>query len=261
MQLIFKNNTEVVKYLEDNAEKVKKSRFSTREADDFTNYKTYDQAFEGLKYGNTQYNNVFLDSLKDATDGEDGQAYTPDVTGLYYDMGAVTEGIPENAFNVTDNGEGKKTLKIYIDIAFVWSIPNKHLLNRGVAIFNLLNTLTLKGYILDVNFICDTYNNCTHKYYNFTFKLPENEVNIPTIAFYTSPEFFRVINFVLLDINESDPSDSRGKRNKKYTDGLFISGGYRADGEPDREIEQAITTPEKAKNHIIKLFNDFISKQ
>ena len=260
LDITFFNNTDVVKYLENNGEKVKASEFYTRKASDFTNYKTYAQAFEGLKYGDKNYNNVFLDSLKDSEEGGDAPAYVYDVTGLFYDMGAVVEGLPENSFNLTDTPEGNKNLKIYIDIAFSAGVDNKNLLNRGVAIFNLLNTLTIKGYILDVNFICNTFNRVNDKQYNFTFKLPENEINIATIAHYTSPEFFRVINFVLLDINGSDPSFSRGKNTSDYADGLFISAGYTPTGDVDHKAINAVKTPEGAKKYIIDIFNNYIIK-
>jgi len=257
----FVNNTDVVKYLDDNAEKVHASEYYTRPAEEFTNHKTYKQAFKGLKYGDTNYNNVFLDALKDANGDADAVSYNFDVTGLFYDMGAVVMGTPENAFNITNDGDGKKQIKIYVDIVFSYGINNKYLLNRGVAIFNLLNTLILKGYILDVNFVCNTHNRMIDKTYYFTFKLPENEVNIPTIAHYTSPEFFRVINFVLLDINGSDPSCCRGKNDaKQFTDGLYINAGYTPSGDIDRKAIDAIKTPEKAKQYIIDLFNNYISK-
>lgn len=257
--LTFNNNTEVLQYFEKNKKKIEKTMTYQKKANEFTNFRGNKDCLHDLKYGNHNYNKNFIDALVDyETDNQ--TEYIPAPVGMFYDMGAVIEGNPEPAYNEqkTDN---KKELKIYIDLSINGGTKNNYLLNKGLAIFNLIYTLQQKNYILDVNFIVPTVNkDGKSKKFVIVYKIPINELNLSTIAFYTSPEFFRRITFIIAEVNEIYPYETEGYYPEQLIkDGFYIPTCYTKNGF-NNSINNNYRTKEQAENFINNLFNNYMKE-
>lgn len=219
---------------------------------DWCNGQDYDSLLETLRLGKKNYNEEYLKvlDLNFASDTTNKYNYTDD--GMFYDMGEVINGAPECMLK--DEQEPKKMLKIFVDIGYSGGISNRILRNRGIAIFKLLYTLYMQNYILDVSWICFTHiDGCYERLY---FHLPQNELNIPTIAAYCSPEFFR-----LMLVSMYFPHTYHGCTGTSHatssdlnflkSQGLYIPGGY-TDSRANHLDTQA-----EADEYVQGLFNNY----
>ena len=223
---VFHNSYELASFIEKNKKELcDNSCYRDNQGQEFFNYKTCDDLIQEIKYGCKEYNNTYIEELKDLDVGFDtnNQYYKTD-DGLFYDIGEVVNGSPECMLKDTE--EGKKCLKVFIDVGFSWDTDNKVLQNRGISIFKLLYTLYMKNYLRDINWICFT--EIAGRYEKMFFKLPENELNIPTIAAYCSPEFFRLMIVGMMHYfwySQSGRSVCRCTDELKK-EGLYLPGGY-----------------------------------
>lgn len=253
---VFPDCSSLVKYLVDNKEGLKNSGEYNdeieRKEDSFCNYQNYDSLVETLKLGKKDYNKDYLKVLDLEFGSNTTNSYFHTDSGLFYDMGEVINGAPENM--MVDEEKPKKYMKIFIDIGYSGGIPNRVLKHRGIAIFKLLYTLYMQQYILDVSWICFTkIDGCYERLY---FHLPQNELNIPTIAAYCSPEFFRlmlvIMHFPYKYHGCTGCSHAEGEDIKFLkSQGLYIPGGY-TDGNANH-----LDTQEEADEYIQKIFNNY----
>lgn len=171
-------------------------------------------------------------------------------------MGSVVEGIPECCLNA-ELPAIKPCIKIMVDIAFdAWCGPDK-LNNRGIAIANLINTLIINGFIIDLYFM--RYNHQNDMDIMFTVKVNTEVLPISTIAFMSSADFFRKIGFMTTDLVRNKKSEAgRGYSimqpfilNKiKKEDIFFIGGSFL-----NPEISSHLDSIKSANEYIISLFN------
>lgn len=251
---VFHNCTEIVQFLEQNKDGLTSTGAYSRNVDtDFCNYQNYDSLLTNLRLGNKDYNRDYLkvlDKLELGTDTNNSYTYTDD--GMFYDMGEVINNSPECM--LIDEQVPKKTLKMFIDVGYCGDTSNNVLKNRGIAIFKLLYTLYMQNYILDVSWVCFT--KIEGYYERLYFHLPQNELNIPTIATYCSPEFFRlmlVCMYFPFTYNGGTGCSHMETEDRKFLEkqGLYIPGGYTS-SEADNLHSQ-----ESADAFITKLFNNY----
>ena len=251
---VFHNCTEIVQFLEQNKNGLVSTGAYGRNVDtDFCNYKNYDTFLRDLKLGNKEYNRDYLkvlDKLETGCDTANTYSYTDD--GMFYDMSEVINNSPECM--LIDEQIPKKSLKLFIDVGYCADTSNNILKNRGIAIFKLLYTLYMQNYILDVSWVCFT--KISDAYERMYFHLPQNELNIPTIATFCSPEFFRLMLVCMYFPfkYEEETGCSHMERediNLLKSQGLYIPGGYTS-SEAERLYSQ-----EKADEFITGLFNNY----
>lgn len=252
---VFHNCTEIVQYLEKNKEGLtNNSHYRNEVGGEFANYQDYDSLLKNLRLGNKEYNRDYLKVLNNLELGSDtSNTYNYTDDGMFYDMGEVINNAPECMLK--DEEIPKKTLKLFIDVGYSGSTSNNVLKYRGIAIFKLLYTLYMQNYILDVSWVCFTEMDDANVYERIFFHLPQNELNIPTIATFCSPEFFRLMlvcmyfPFNYHDVGRSRMNSADIKLLKSQ--GLYIPGGYTS-SEAD-----SLHSQEKADKFIESLFNNY----
>lgn len=216
-----------------------------------------DETVEGMRFGFQKSTDYFLDNIKEIRSQETtGKGTYLDYEGFAYDMGSVVEGIPECCLNA-ELPAIKPCIKIMVDIAFdAWCGPDK-LNNRGIAIANLINTLIINGFIIDLYFM--RYNHQNDMDIMFTVKVNTEVLPISTIAFMSSADFFRKIGFMTTDLVRNKKSEAgRGYSimqpfilNKiKKEDIFFIGGSFL-----NPEISSHLDSIKSANEYIISLFN------
>ena len=234
---------------------------------------SYDGAMTRLLYGNKEYTERFIDGLKELNQDIDVNINIfRDIEGFAYDMGAVVDGEPECCLNIGSPKE-KPTIKIRVGYSFAGSVDSDVLRNRGVAITNLIYTLMVKGYIIDLA-IAEVFVPC------YRFDSPDSSkrldksaiyINIPTenlcigtVAMYNSVEFFRVLMILthsMLCDKPQRPGDGKGTMEESDIkqafgdDCFFIPAGF-YDGKMMK-----LNTVEKANEYITQLFNEYCNKQ
>lgn len=217
-----------------------------------------------MDYGLKSYTEYFLDNLDEINSEQDGaDGMFMDYEGFAYDMGAVVSGEPECCVNMNQLAP-TPVINICVDISFCWNVPAKEIMNRGIAITNLINTLLTKKYIVNLEFVHYNIQSDMNTY--LRTKIDTTTISISTIAMLCSPQFFRQISWVSIDECREKNSDcGRGNSilNKKQRemlskDALFIGGSYNDDNYTD---DGGYGTVEKANKHIIELFNDYCRKQ
>lgn len=220
---------------------------------------TLDQTIEGMQYGFASNTLYFLDCITNirSQDGIKEGLYL-DTEGFVYDMGSVVSGIPECCLNIgipTIN----PCIKIMVDVSFDCSVPAKDICNRGIAIANLVNTLLINNYIVELYFIM--YNNQSDMDVMSLLKVDTKVLPISTIAFVSSVDYFRKICFCTMDVIRDKQSNiGRGtSRMQKFIldklkkdDIFFIGGSYE-----NKEQLKHIKDVNNANKYILKLFKKF----
>lgn len=242
---------------------IKNNTFNTAsdvdKKDDFYGKNDLQKTINGMSYGFREATNYFLDSISEIknTNGlSDGMFM--DIEGFAYDMGAVVNGEPECCINI---GLPTPTpcITIMIDLPFSCMFTSKQIYNRGVAITNLINTLLLNGYIVDLYGM--EYNTQSDMDTMYTIKIDTKTLSISNIAFLSSPEYFRKIGFITIDKIRNRESE-RGRGRSKTLDFMvkkikkdkifFIGGDFN-----DNEIGKNLNSIKDADNYILKIFNKY----
>ena len=188
--------------------------------------KTYEETMTELLYGNKEITHQFLEGLKNiGHETETNTSISMNTEGFAYDMGAVVSGEPECCVDMKAP-EVKKSLTILMDYTAAGRIDADVLIKRGLGIANLIYTLIEKGYVINLN-ICS----CINLHYTGTLfsgdkvnkhllsiGVPVDTLSLGTIGFYTSLEFFRILDILaegmLLDA-DIYCGRSQGTRNKE----------------------------------------------
>ena len=242
---------------------IKNNTFNTatevNKCDDFYGKNNLKKTIEGMSYGLQDATNYFLDSISEIKN-QDGLAdgIFMDMQGFAYDMGSVVNGEPECCLNF---GLPTPTpiITIMIDIPFSCWYSSKQIYNRGVAITNLINTLLLNGYIVDLYGM--EYNIQSDMDTMYTVKIDTKTLSIANIAFLSSPEYFRKIGFITTDKIRNKPSEyGRGRSSAldfmikkiKKDKIFFIGGSYN-----DNEITRYLDSIDEANKYILKIFNKY----
>lgn len=238
--------------------------------EDWSGVKDWEQVKNKLAYGDDEFTGYFCDNLKDLSeDGDARNGVWMDIEGFSYDMGSVVAGEPECCVNM--NGpESKPELVVYVPISFSCDWNKNLLLNRGVAITNLIHTLMVKGYILDIKM----FHSVKREYkgekgcnrITYVVNIPTQNLCIADIAYSCSPAYFRGAHFVAMDMladhfsGENGDGRGRGEKCKQIVNevkskGIYFPDGY--DGEGKRNFE----TVEKANEWAIKRFNEYVERR
>lgn len=217
------------------------------------------QTVEAMKFGFQKNTDYFLDNIKEIRSQETtGKGTYLDYEGFAYDMGNVVEGVPECCLNA-DLPATKPCIKIVVDIGFPSLYSAKQLNNRGIAIANLINTLIINGFIIDLCFM--RYNHQHDMDIMFTVRVNTEVLPISVVAFLSSSDFFRKIGFITTDFIRERPSEiGRGMTiiqefmlNKfKREDIFFIGGGY-----SNPELCYHLENIKEANNYLLSLFNTY----
>lgn len=217
------------------------------------------QTVEAMKFGFQKNTDYFLDNIKEIRSQETtGKGTYLDYEGFAYDMGNVVEGVPECCLNA-DLPATKPCIKIVVDIGFPSLYSAKQLNNRGIAIANLINTLIINGFIIDLCFM--RYNHQHDMDIMFTVQVNTEVLPISVVAFLSSSDFFRKIGFITTDFIRERPSEiGRGMTiiqefmlNKfKREDIFFIGGGY-----SNPELCYHLENIKEANNYLLSLFNTY----
>lgn len=217
------------------------------------------ESLEAAKYGKKDYTEYFLENISDVTNETDaGSGIKMDYIGFAYDMGAVVAGEPECCVNMSDLAP-VRTIDIVVDIVFAFHVKANQIMNRGIAITNLISTLLAKKYMVNLMFI--DYNRQSDMSSRTITKVDCTNLSIATIAFMCSPEYFRQISWITTDnIRGCDSESNRGKGEISFSDrenfkkkGLFIGGSYNSSATDDGEYD----TIKKANSYITRLFNEY----
>lgn len=250
-RLVFNGSADVLKYIQKNESSVR-DFLSNNER--FTNHKTYDDIVKGLKLGIKDYNKNFIKELKDIDDTkiETNEYFFTD-NGLFYDMQSVVDGIPECM--LTTQEDERKQLKIVADYCYPSHTSNETINNRGIALFKLFYTLITRNYNLEIEFVARIEHSYRkkNKTMDLIFKLPKNEINIPTIAYYCNVEFFRAVTCAIMEKEGFDTDCCHAIDFVYDKNDFFVGGGY-----TDEETV-GLTTVKKADKFITDRFNKYLS--
>ena len=223
---------------------------------------TLNEVIEGMKYGLQKSTDYFLDNIKEIRSQDTtGRGTFLDYDGFAYDMGSVVEGVPECCLNA-DLPAVKPCIKVLVDVSFsCWHSANQ-LDNRGIAIVRLINTLLAKGYIVDLYVYC--YNNQDDMDVYYKTKISTETLTISTVAFISSVEFFRKIDWITTEVLRGKPSEdglgssiysSSEVQNKITKSGLCIPGGYQGCNHDD------VRSVEAATKWVQKLYEDYCKQE
>lgn len=228
---------------------------------DFYGETNLEDTLLSMDYGLKSYTEYFLDNIDDISSESDG-AYGMfmDYEGFAYDMGAVVSGEPECCVNMNQLAP-TPIINIIVDISFVWNVSATKIMNRGIAITNLVNTLLAKKYIVNLEFVdFNIQNDIRTRIYT---KIDTTTISIATIAMLCSPQFFRQISWITTDeLREKDSESGRGNSildsrviNELKKDALFIGGSYNDNGACNqRGVYDSV---KKANEYITELFNEY----
>lgn len=229
---------------------------------DFYGKNSLEETLKGFDYGfqgNTEY---FLENLSDTSNGEyTDNCIRMDIEGCAYDMGAVIAGEPECCINMQTRGIGKR-IEINIDLSFHCGFTAEEINNRGIAIVRLINTLLAKGYIVDLYVYC--YNNQDDMDVYYKTKISTETLTISTVAFISSVEFFRKIDWITTEVLRGKPSEdglgcsrysSSEVQNKITKSGLCIPGGYQGCNHDN------VRSVEAATKWVQKLYEDYCKQE
>jgi len=239
---------------------IKNNTFNTAKevdvSDDFYGSNNLLNTIEGMNYGFQKSTDYFLNCLEEVKKQDDSSdGVFMDYEGFAYDMGAFVSGEPECCLNM---GLPTPTpyIKILVDISFPWYYSSTQIFNRGIAITNLVETLLINNYIVDLYAMEYNSQNCMDVMY--TNKIDTRSLSISNIAFMSSPEYFRKIGFITIDkIRGKESEAGRGHSgmlgfmlNKIKKDKIFfISGGFT--GASNTHFE----TPQRAIEWLLHSFN------
>ena len=250
------------------------SRCETRS--DWSGNKTYKEAKEQIIYGDEDCTQYFINGLKTINeDCDKNSGIGFDVEGSCYDMGAVIEGVPECCIK-QDVLTKRKFIKIVVTTNFSWRVDADYIKNRGIAIFNLINTLIMQGYIVELSFI-----GCFTHYYSdnkgadcgdtdrnalMIIDIPDCQNCISTIAYLCSVQFFRVIEILVADMITGDSGcDGSNTGHKGYELKKKLESGeylYFPDGYDNSDFSGSrYNTIENATKEVVKVFNEYCEKQ
>lgn len=264
----FENNVDLYEYIrkrekEYNWEHL--NRYKNRR-EDWAGNVTYEEAMNNLLYGNKDITPQFVEGLKNlGHDIEMNTGVFMNIEGFAYDMGAVVSGEPECCVDMKAP-ELKKNIKIVLDWTAPCGVKGDIIINRGIAIVNLIYTLMTKGYIVDFH-LCRVSDLRFTGYINgepvdehfISIKVPTETLTIGTLGFYCSLEFFRIIMILSESMMLNSPYNAgelSGIENREDymldENVLFIPSFYQ-----DSSAGNRCRTPEGAKEYIIGLFNDY----
>ena len=265
--LHFENVYEITNLLEKEYDNIKKYSILKEIEDEKGFYGTncIEDSIKRLKYGNQKITQDYLDNIKELKrdNGEINDDFFMDIQGFAYDMGAVVAGEPECCLN-QGAPKNKPYLKIYIDTGYNGSVSQETINNRGIAIYELINTLYLKGYILDINFI--HYEYCYTGKGNIkqaqVYKISTENLVVSQIAFLGSCEFFRAICWLITAMQLKDKKFSGNGQSMpsqsaiKYFEenGLFIPSGY-----TDSAFNSCSLS--EARKLVTEIYNKYTEKQ
>lgn len=233
-----------------------------KQEDNFYGTHTLDQSLQGMKYGFDNDTNYFLDNIAQVQndDGLTGGIHV-DVEGFAYDMGSVVEGIPECCLN-SNLPTPTPSVTIMVDIAFSWCVSARAISNRGIAITNLINTLLLNGYIVDLYLL--RYNSQYDLDIMYTVKIDTTNLSIANIAYVCTPEYFRKIGWITTDVlREKESESGRGQSkilpfmlNKIKKEKIFFIGGDYSDS----NITSHLDSVKNANNYILETFKKYCNE-
>lgn len=266
---IFENNIDIYNYIRkmENEKTWSHLEEYRNRGNNWAGNVTYGQAMQNLLYGNKDITPQFIEGLKNL--GHDIYSNTGvfmNTEGFAYDMGAVVSGEPECCVDMKAP-ELKKNIKIVLDYTANGGVDGRIIINRGIALVNLIYTLISKGYIIDFN-LCrvslwnDEKGHIGSETINKHFisiKVPTETLTVGTLGFYCSLEFFRVIMILaesmMLDLPNA-PGHCCGTEDKKdymLEDNVFLIPSFYLDG----KARTKCNTEEGAKEYIIGLFNEY----
>ena len=261
--LDFDNIQEQKEYI---SEPVKTQKWETTkeiEVGNFYGKHTLAETMQGCDYGFQADTQKFIENLKETTNEDiGGENVYMDIEGFAYDMGAVVAGEPECCINFNTGGMNK-TIKILVDIGFHSGTSADEIYNRSYALINLINTLINKKYIIELKFF--NYNVQHDMSTIVTTKVNVDNLSLATIAFMSSPEFFRQVTWITRDElrnKESEPSRGKTEVNDilknyiKQEDALLIKGSFM-----NKNFEREYRTKEQAEKTITNLFNEYCSQK
>lgn len=220
--------------------------------------KSFDDAIKCLRYGNPNYTKQFLEGLNEiAYTGDDDRATFMDVEGFCYDMGAVVSGEPECCLNMV-MPEANRQVTVYVGHTYPGYVNADHIRNRGIAIANLLTTLLTKNYFVDLKFLANrNYRDIEMCHiYNVSCK----SICAAELAFYCTPEFFRMITLTLdgMTSGDKDKSGQCTSYARKATKEMMIrqNAFYIPSSYDDKEAEK-LDTAQLADAYVKKLWNEY----
>lgn len=223
-----------------------------------------DKTLTAIDYGLNNYTEKFIENLKETNQQtQTNEEIFLDTQGFAYDIGSVVQGIPECCIN-TGAPKTKKIIKILVDISFNCTTTAEEIMNRAIAITNLINTITIKKNIIKISFfdfnIQDDINTLILTNINTEIISPA------TIAFISSPQFFRQISWITTDeLRNKDSTGGRGHskltdyiKDKIKKDNAFFIGGYYSDDKVKKGIYKTINS---ANDYITELFNNYCNNK
>ena len=235
-----------------------------QDSSDWNNNVSFDKAIKQMLYG-YDFDQRLVEGLKDFTDEDviDRGGLNMDVEGSVYDMGAVIQGVPECCISDT-RVEEKKHVRLVCSCGFSWSVDSDHILNRSIAVANLIGTLMTKGYVVDLDFI-DVYNAHSRGKSVFFVRIPTGSFCASTIAFLNSPQFLRritiAVNDFILDYDicgDADGFKSEDILNWCKKNTLYFEDGYDMGND---NVKKLYGTLEKAEETINKLYNEWLNRE
>lgn len=263
----FMNMNDIYRYLK-GSDRLNDFTVSKESASSFNNYTSFNDAVGQLLTGYDDYTKKIIDGIKCASDEEvETFGVNFDVCGSLYDMGAVVEGVPECC--ISDFAPAsKKCIRIVLSNAYSSGIEAKYILNRGIAITNLIFSLLSQGYVLDLKYCFYYQPNCCSTSSMFFMNIPTDNLCIATIAYLMTPQFFRMIGVAVSDVNLNKNVNGYAKSFKPRdvlkqlrNESVYFSDGYDDKYFSNAEMKVRYDTVEKANETVLNFFNEYKIKK
>lgn len=262
----FESMNEIAEYIQNTSminEYLLTQKRYLEEESSFLGINSFDKILDRLRFGDNKMTTIFLNQLAalKTNEKESNDNFHMDIEGVAYDMGAVVSGEPECCINL-GQPQSKPYLKIFIDIGYCGAVEPLTISYRGVAIYQLINNLISKGYIVDVYFIHYITTDCGCAHYAQTVKLSTDYLVTSQIAFGGTCEFFRIVTWLLTAIQKNEKSYTGSGRSMPNSEvikqlnkeGLYIPSGY-------TDARFNICDQNKAIELVTEIYNNYVEGQ
>jgi hypothetical protein len=223
---------------------------------------TFEDAMTQAKTGNPELCNKLFDDVRvlEALIEEDKIGEIRDVTGEYFDVGDVISGEPE-CWRRDEYGEQKPVIPIYASFGMNAGISPETIFHRGAAIVAMIDELESNGFTVDLYLEKGTtYRNVTYHYF---IKVKTDPIDLDTVAFIlANPLCQRRLSFAVLEkLTEEDYCSGYGVSKNLPSERILqdtdLSGFYFCCSNAIQFREKNYSTLEAAKDHILKMLEDF----
>ena len=228
---------------------------------------SYNEALKQAAKGNPELVKEFYDKvdvINAMIDGE-GDAYSRDVTGEFFDTGDFLSGEPECWWKNDSVYGARKVVPVYANISMCAGVSNSVIRNRGCAIVALCDMLQRQRFIVDLNIVMGKEASWMGGNGRRLFQrviVHTDPIDLDMVAFIIgNPLFYRRLQFSVTEIyaERSHPA-GYGTPCEYQLEDIFdsgLSGFYFTSSNHSTFSSDKYRTPERAKDHVLSMIEEF----